>query len=74
MQRRHFTKAPAAMTKNDMARVVVQALYFLPTLPAADDKRVTARARLHKGELADYHKRALDIINDGMSNLSWPTA
>ena len=74
MQRRHFTKAPVALTKNDMARVIVQALYFLPTLPAADDKRVKVRARLRKSEIADYHRRALDIINDGMSNRSWPTA
>ena len=74
MQRRHFTKARIALTKNNMARVVVQALYYLPTLPASDDNRVKVRARLRKSELADFHKRALDIINDGMSNRTWPTA
>lgn len=73
MQRRYFLKARIAITKNDMARVIVQALYQLPQLPSADDKRVKARARLRKSELAGYHKLGLKVIQDGLSTGTWPT-
>ena len=63
-----------ALTKNDMARIIVQALYRLATLPATDDRRVKVRARLRKAELTYHHKMALNTINDGISNGSWPIA
>ena len=50
------------LTKNDMARVIVQALYLQPTLPAADDFRVLRMAKTKKDRLASYHNQAVHIL------------
>lgn len=51
------------LTKNDMARVVVQALYNLPELPQPDDRRVTNLAnKTLLPKLTDQHRRAVDIL------------
>lgn len=51
------------LTKNDMARVIVCALYNMPALPPADDHRVLKRAA--KGtvvSLTRQHKLAIAAI------------
>lgn len=51
------------LTKNDMARVIVQALYNLPRLPAADHPEVVKRATRGKVEtLAPQHKLSCDVL------------
>lgn len=51
------------LTKTDMARVIVQALYKLPALPAEDNIRVTRLVRRKKREdLERNHKLALTIL------------
>lgn len=50
-------------TKNDMARVIVQALYAMPHLPAADHPEVVRRAtrgNIHR--LTYQHKMAVDAL------------
>ena len=47
------------ITKNDMARVVVQALYNLSYLPDANNVNVKRVARQSKEVLAERHKLAL---------------
>lgn len=42
------------LTKNDMARVIVQALYRLPELPAKDNCNVV---RMANGNSADHLRR-----------------
>jgi len=52
------------VTKNDMARVIVQALYNLPALPAVDHPEVVKRAA--KGTVASlerHHKMACDALS-----------
>lgn len=56
------------LTKNDLARVIVQALYNLDELPAADNCNVLAMARTNKLEdLARQHKLAVKVILDRIS-------
>jgi len=50
------------LTKIDMARVIIQALYNLPALPAADHPKVTRRATLNGKILRDQYKMALAAI------------
>lgn len=50
------------LTKNDMARVVVQALYNMKSLPAADDRRVVKMERSSKKWLTERHALALICI------------
>ena len=64
MRRRDFVKARMTLTKNDMARVIVQALYNLPALPAADDRRVLRQTRSKKTALQDGHNLAIKILLD----------
>lgn len=57
------------LTKNDMARVVVQALYNLPSLPAADDRRVhRIETKTLLPKLAEQHQRAVDILLDKVAS------
>lgn len=62
------------LTKNDMARVIVQALYALPALPPADDLRVVKRAeRGSVVSLTRQHGLAVNALlstlrNDGARN------
>jgi hypothetical protein len=51
------------LTKNDMARVVIQALYNLPHLPPVDDKRVVRMAgRNHVDIMISRHKTACKVL------------
>ena len=51
------------LTKTDMSRVIIQALYGLETLPANNDPRVTRLARSKTvAQLAPHHARAVYII------------
>lgn len=51
------------LTKNDMARVVVQALYNLPSLPASDDSRVANIAKRTKlDRLTCQHATAMRVL------------
>lgn len=49
-------------TKNDMARVIVQALFGRPTLPAADHGEVLAIARRPMETLERHYGMALDVL------------
>ena len=51
------------LTKNDMARVIVAALYNMDRLPAPNHHAVKGWERKRKVELADHHKRAVAAIN-----------
>ena len=51
-----------AVTKLDMARVIVLALYNLKALPAGDDVRVVQQMKHRKDTLARKHKMALAAI------------
>jgi len=51
------------LTKNDMARVIVQALYGLRELPNDDDERVRRMIRrVNREEMVRQHKQALIVI------------
>ena len=52
------------LTKNDMSRVIIWALYMLPYKPDADHKRVIRMAREPKPHLARQHKLAVQILQD----------
>lgn len=62
------------MTKLDMARVIVQALYCLPKLPAVDNKHVVKQSRKPKATVEAAYKQAHKIISDGVSAGTWPKA
>ncbi len=62
------------LTKNDMARVIVQALYSMPSLPAANHLKVKRMERNRKDHLQYQHKLALKVIQDGIASGTWPTA
>jgi len=52
------------LTKNDMARVVVQALYNLPSLPSSDDARVVnIENRTKLDRLTGQHATAMRILS-----------
>jgi hypothetical protein len=50
------------LTKNDMARVIVAALYNMRALPPTDHHEVIRWERKKADELRDHHKRALAAI------------
>ena len=51
------------LTKSDMARVIVQALYGLRALPNEDDARVRRMIRrVNREDMARQHKQALMVI------------
>jgi uncharacterized protein (DUF4415 family) len=50
------------LTKNDMARVIVQALYNLDKLPARDNVHVKRRERMKKDELRGHYAKAHGIL------------
>lgn len=53
------------LTKNDKARVIVQAVYGLPSLPTEDDSRVVKMAKGSKVAIIDrQHKQAVDVLLD----------
>ena len=49
------------MTKTDIARVIVQALYNLPKLPAADNPNVVGQTRKRKAELERMYPQAVRL-------------
>ena len=51
------------LTKNDMARVIVQALYSTDNLPARDNINVKRITRNPKEHLKSLHSRAMNILN-----------
>lgn len=60
------------LTKNEMARVIVQALFYLPELPASDDARVLRHAkppvRIVKGRYTTAHA----IVTTKVAAGTWP--
>ncbi len=58
MRRSAFIK----LTENDMARVIIQALYNLPALPPADNVNVVRKARQKREVLVMEHKLAMKAI------------
>lgn len=50
------------LTKNDMARVIIQALWNKQELPSADDEKVLKMAKRKKIDLAPEHEKAVDIL------------
>lgn len=54
------------LTKNDMNRVTVQALYNLPELPSETDRRVTRRDRLMKSLVIEGYNRAVKVLHEKM--------
>ena len=50
------------LTKNDLSRVIIYALFDLPELPAADHPQVIRRSRLKKTELEYQHRLAMDAL------------
>ena len=50
------------LTKNDMARVIVQALFNIATLPAKDNIHVKRYSRGSKKHLENLHKKAVQIV------------
>ena len=61
--------ARIALTKNDMARVIVQALYLLKELPSENHRVVLNMAkRSGKQHLTEQHKLALEVIYFAMKN------
>lgn len=52
-------------TKNDMARVIIQALWNMPELPAKDDRRVKScdRARgVNKADMIGSYQLAITVL------------
>ena len=52
------------ITKNDKARVIVQAVYNLVSLPAIDDKRVVKTAKFSKIALNSQYEIAHRILTN----------
>lgn len=61
-------------TKLDMARVIVQALYRLPALPAKGNVHVVRTVRHSRVSLERQHGLAIKIILDGVEAGTWPKA
>lgn len=57
MERRKFMT-----TKNDMARVIVQALWNMPTLPNSDNEKVLKMAKRRKSDLITEHDKSVKIL------------
>jgi hypothetical protein len=53
-----------ALTKNDMARVIVQALFNMPALPATDHFRVVRIAKGKKADLEPQYKLAHKVLTE----------
>ena len=52
------------LNKNDMARVIIQALYNLDELPAKDNVHVKRQARKKKEILEEGYQKAHKILTD----------
>jgi hypothetical protein len=51
------------LTKNDMARLIAQALYSMPQLPAADHRVVLQLCRFPKDTLTRQHALAVKVLD-----------
>ena len=51
-------------TKNDMARVIVAALYGMKFLPPAKHHEVARWSRMRAEELRDHHEAAMQILSE----------
>lgn len=49
-------------TKNDKARVIIQALHNLDNLPSSDHKEVKREARANMAALNDRYKLAVKVL------------
>lgn len=56
------------MTKNEMARKIVQELYAMDTLAAPDNVHVVRLSRRKADNLADLYEQALRAGNSRMTN------
>jgi hypothetical protein len=63
MKRSYFLKARTKLTKLDMAKIIVQALYNLPELPSEDDKEVKRLSRQSTEHLKESHRLAINILS-----------
>lgn len=61
------------MTKNDYARVIIQALHDLDQLPAFNDPRVVKLSRDPKSHLQDSHAIAMRILQTRLKNGRYQT-
>ena len=52
------------LTKNDMARVIIQALYLIPELPKENHPKVVRLARAKKKNLQPQYELAVKILTD----------
>jgi hypothetical protein len=50
------------MTKNEMARVIAQALFRMDDLPPADNWKVVGLAKWRKDDLQDQYDLALKVM------------
>lgn len=50
------------ITKHQMAKVIIAALYNLPYLPADDDRRVIKRAKAKLSTLENQHAMAIKVL------------
>lgn len=63
LEHKYFMQKEIEMlTKNDMARVVVQALYSKETLPEKDHIAVKKYEKMKKCDLREYYTKAYDIL------------
>lgn len=58
------------LTKTDLSRVIVQALYGMKDLPAADHFKVTRMAKTKKDHLERQHKLAVKVLQDRLARQS----
>ena len=56
------------LTKNDMARVIIQALYNTDDLPGPDNVNVKRLTYQSKTFLKEQHKIAMNILNQKVKN------
>lgn len=56
------------LTKNDMARVITQALWNMPHLPPQDHHWVKKEARAVKPRVAERYALAHKILTDRVAN------
>jgi len=59
------------MTKNTMARVIVQALYSMPDLPLSDAPRVKRWERTRKDQLEKLYVKAERVVTGRSKKLNF---
>ncbi len=56
------------LTKNDMARVIIQALYNIDKLPDSNNINVIRMAKNKKDLLQDHYTKAINTLNNKIKN------